>query len=98
MVPMLWIAYDPSITDYKKNREQFNGDKPAWGESFDDFNSKQGIDVPHVGDRLALRMGVRYVESRRLECPERNDDGDRVTGWYWTIIVTDQQPLRGTGW
>jgi len=82
-----WIAYDPSILDRLKNREQFNGSKPAWGESLDDFNSKQGIPVPMVGDVLQLRMGRRVVEERRLEQPERDDDGNRVTGWYWTIMV-----------
>ena len=84
---MMWIAYDPSITDYLKNREQFNGWKPAWGESEEDFDAKQGIDVPQVGDRLALRMGYRTVESRRLEAPERDDDGVWVTGWYWAVLV-----------
>jgi hypothetical protein len=84
---MKWIAYDPSIDDYKKNREQFNGDKPAWGESEDDFLAKQGVDVPQVGDVLSLRMGYRTVQARRLEYPEFNREGDRVTGWYWTLIV-----------
>jgi hypothetical protein len=85
--PTLWIAYDPSIHDYLKNREQFNGEKPAWGEPLDDFLGKQGVDVPQVGDTLSLRMGMRTVVERRLECPERDDEGNRVTGWYWTILV-----------
>ncbi|WP_045740779.1 hypothetical protein [Actinoplanes rectilineatus] len=85
--PLMWIAYDLTISDNQKNREQFNGDAPAWGESLDDHLAKQGIPVPEVGDRLNLRMGVRTVESRRLEQPERDDNGDRVTGWYWTIFV-----------
>jgi hypothetical protein len=85
--PMLWIAYNPSISNHTKNREQFNGEKPAWGESLDDFLSKQGIDVPHVDDVLALRMGWVVVESRRLEAPERDEDGNRITDWYWTVIV-----------
>lgn len=85
--PMLWIAYDPSNPDPLTNREQFNGDEPAWGDPLDEHNSKQGIDVPMVGDMLSLRMGYRVVESRRMEQPERNDRGERVTGWYWTIIV-----------
>lgn len=84
---MLWIAYDPSISDYKKNREQFNGKKPAWDEPLDDHLAKQGIDVPQVGDELNLRMGLRTVTQRRLEAPERDEDGNRVTDWYWTIIV-----------
>ncbi len=85
--PMLWIAYDPSVSDYKKNREQFNGEKPAWDESVDDHLAKQGIDVPQVGDELKLRMGMRTVVQRRLEAPERDDEGNRVTDWYWTILV-----------
>lgn len=85
--PMLWIAYDPSVDDNLKNREQFNGKEPAWGEPFDDFLGKQGVDVPQVGDELNLRMGYRTVVTRRLEAPERDDDNNRVTGWYWTIIV-----------
>lgn len=85
--PMLWIAYDPSNYDHKKNREQFNGEKPAWGESMDDHLAKQGVDVPQVGDELHLRMGYRTVVSRRLEAPERDEEGNRVTDWYWTIIV-----------
>lgn len=84
---MLWIAYDPSIFDHLKDREQFNGRKPAWGESEDDFLSKQGVDVPQVGDVLSLRMGRRTVVERRLEQPERDDEGNRVTDWYWTILV-----------
>jgi hypothetical protein len=39
--PLMWIAYDPSVMDHLKNREQ----------------------------------------------PERDDDGNRVTGYYWTIVV-----------
>lgn len=85
--PMLWIAYDPSVFSNQENREQFNGTSPAWGESWADFNAKQGVDVPQVGDVLALRMGHRTVESRRLEQPETNDAGERVTGYYWTVIV-----------
>jgi hypothetical protein len=85
--PMLWIAYDPSISDHLKNREQFNGEKPAWGESREDFEAKQGIPVPEVGDELMLRMGRRVVEYRRLESPEHDDEGNRVTDYYWTIIV-----------
>jgi hypothetical protein len=84
---MEWIAYDPSILDHLKMREQFNGDKPAWGESEEDFRAKQGVDVPQVGDELDLRMGWRRVTDRRLCAPERDDNGDIVTGWYWTIFV-----------
>lgn len=84
---MTWIAYDPMVGDHLTMREQFNGDEPAWGESLDDFNGKQGVDVPQVGDELALRMGRRTVVSRILEQPERDDDGNRVTGWYWTVMV-----------
>jgi len=85
--PMMWIAYDPSVMDHLKNREQFNGEEPAWGESEEDFAAKQGIPVPEVGDQLVLRMGVRTVQYRRLEQPERDDDGNQVTDYYWTIIV-----------
>ena len=85
--PMLWIAYDPSNSDHLKNREQFNGQKPAWGEPAEDFLAKQGVDVPQVGDSLNLRMGHRTVVERRLEAPEVDDTGRRVTNWYWTIIV-----------
>ncbi len=85
--PMLWIAFDPSVADPMRNREQFNGDAPAWGESLDDHLAKQNIPVPEVGDRLNLRMGLRNVESRRLEQPERDEDGNRVTGFYWTVFV-----------
>lgn len=85
--PMLWIAYDPSIFDHLKMREQFNGDEPAWGESLADHLSKQGVDVPLVGDELALRMGPRAVVERRLCCPETDNDGNFVTNWYWTIMV-----------
>jgi hypothetical protein len=84
---MLWIAYDPSITDHLKNREQFNGETPAWGESMDEFNAKQNVDVPQLGDTLNLRMGRRVVEERRLESPEHDHEGNRLTGWYWTILV-----------
>ena len=88
--PMLWIAYDPSIHDHLKNREQFNGDEPAWGESLDDHLDKQDVDVPQVGDIIQLRMGRRIVESRRLDAPERDyETGNRDTAWYWTIIVRD---------
>lgn len=83
----MWIAYDPSVHDHLKNREQFNGERPAWGESEEDHQIKQGVPVPEVGDQLSLRMGYRTVESRRLERPEVDDDGYPVTGWYWTIIV-----------
>jgi hypothetical protein len=86
--PMMWIAYDPSNFDSNTNREQFNGSEPAWGESLDDHLSKQGIDVPQVGDSLSLRMGYRIVVGRRLEAPERDENGDRVTDWYWTILVS----------
>lgn len=85
--PMHWIAYDPMIVDHLKNREQFNGDEPAWGESLDDHRAKQGVDVPQVGDTLSLRMGYRTVYERRLERPEHDDDGNRVTDWYWTVLV-----------
>lgn len=85
--PMLWIAYDPMVGDHLKMREQFNGERPAWGESLEDFNAKQGVEVPQVGDTLALRMGYREVYERRLERPEVDDDGVRVTGWYWTVLV-----------
>lgn len=85
--PMLWIAYDPSDPDPFTNREQFNGDGPAWGESYDEHSSKLGVDVPMVGDVLSLRMGYRVVKSRRLERPERNESGGRLSPWYWTIIV-----------
>lgn len=85
--PMLWYAYDPGVHDHLKNREQFNGKEPAWGEPLGDFLAKQGVPVPEVGDQLSLRMGLRTVEHRRLEQPERDDDGNPVTDWYWTIIV-----------
>jgi hypothetical protein len=85
--PMMWIAYDPSILDHLKMREQFNGDEPAWGESLEDHLSKQRVDVPQVADELDLRMGFRTVVERRLCAPERDDDGNIVTGWYWTIFV-----------
>lgn len=85
--PMTWIAYDPLIFDRLKNREQFNGDEPAWGESEDDHKTKQGVDVPQVGDTLSLRMGYKTVYERRLEQPEHDEEGTRVTGWYWTILV-----------
>lgn len=86
--PMMWIAYDPMVSDHLKNREQFNGDRPAWGESEDDFAANQSVDVPNVGDMLSLRMGYRKVCGRRLERPELDDDGNRVTGWYWTVLVS----------
>ncbi len=73
--------------DHLKNREQFNGKEPAWGEPVEDHRAKQGVDVPQVGDELSLRMGIRTVQSRRLEAPERDDDGNLVTDWYWTILV-----------
>ena len=85
--PMLWIASDPGMFDDMKNREQFNGREPAWGESREDHLAKQGVPVPEVGDQLSLRMGLRVVEYRRLEAPERDDDGNQVTDWYWTIVV-----------
>lgn len=85
--PMLWIAYDPMVRDHLKNREQFNGERPAWGESLDDHLGKQGVDVPNVGDALSLRMGYRTVYERRLEQPERDDEGNRITSWYWTVLV-----------
>ena len=84
---MEWIAYDPDVYNPLLCREQFNGKAPAWGEPWDDFHAKQGIDVPQVGDELMLRMGTRIVQSRRLNQPETADDGSRVTGWYWTIFV-----------
>lgn len=74
----------------EKNREQFNGQEPAWGDSVEDFQAKQGIPVPEVGDELNLRMGRRIVEHRRLEQPETDDDGNRVTDWYWTILVRER--------
>jgi hypothetical protein len=85
--PVPWIAYDPMVNDRLRNREQFNGDEPAWGESLEDHLAKQGVDVPQVGDALNLRMGYRTVYGRRLEQPERDDDGNPVGGWYWTILV-----------
>lgn len=85
--PPLWIAFDPSVFDHRKDREQFNGEEPAWGESVDDFLSKQGVELPQVGDVLMLRMGRRTVQSRRLEQPERDDEGNPITRWYWTVIV-----------
>lgn len=85
--PMLWIAYDPMVHDHLKMREQFNGDEPAWGEPLDDHLAKQGVDVPQVGDSLSLRMGYRTVYERRLERPELDEDGVRVTGWYWLVMV-----------
>ncbi|MFA7264744.1 MAG: hypothetical protein WC054_00260 [Candidatus Nanopelagicales bacterium] len=86
-MPMMWIAYDPMVFDRLKNREQFNGVEPAWGESLEDFKLKQGIDVPQVGDVLVLRMGVRTVYDRRLEAPDTDDDGVPVSSWYWTVLV-----------
>lgn len=85
--PMMWIAYDPSDPDQMTNREQFNGDRPAWGESMDEHLSKLGVDVPMVGDVLELRMGFRRVVTRRLTPPERNEHGYPASPWYWTIIV-----------
>ena len=84
---MLWIAYDPMVRDYLTMREQFNGTKPAWGESEVDFQAKQGVDVPQVGDQLSLRMGRRTVYQRRLEAPETDDDDNLTTDWYWTVLV-----------
>lgn len=84
--PMLWIAYDPMINDHLKNREQFNGQEPAWGESQTDFDSKQCVAVPMLGDTLVLRMGMRTVYDRRLEAPD-TENGVPVTPWYWTILV-----------
>lgn len=84
---MCWIAYDPGVRDHLKDREQFNGEKPAWGESVDDFRAKQDVDVPQVGDKISLRMGYRVVYERRLEQPERDDNDVRVTDWYWTVLV-----------
>lgn len=83
----LWIAYDPSSSEHLKNREQFNGEKPAWGESVQDFMDKQNVAVPQIGDQLMLRMGMRTVEHRRLEAPETDDEGNSITNWYWTIFV-----------
>lgn len=85
--PMTWIAYDPLNNDHLKNREQFNGEKPAWGEPLGDHLAKQNVDVPLVGDDIQLRMGRAVVISRCLEQPEFNEDGNRVTGWYWCLIV-----------
>jgi hypothetical protein len=84
---MEWIAYDPGHPDPHSNREQFNGTKPAWGDTAEEFIAKQGIDLPMPGDQLNLRMGIRTVDYRRLCCPETDDDGRAVTGWYWTVIV-----------
>jgi hypothetical protein len=84
---MMWIAYDPSDQDDTTNREQFNGAKPAWGESYEDFIANHHVDVPLPGDMLSLRMGTRVVDYRRLECPEADDGGNRITDWYWTVIV-----------
>lgn len=85
--PMMWIAYDPLNGDALRNREQFNGDKPAWGEPLDDHLAKQGVEVPQVGDHLQLRMGLVEVLSRRLEMPEFDEADIRVGGWYWCLIV-----------
>lgn len=85
--PMMWIAYDPMVNDHLRNREQFNGYEPAWGESRADFALKQGVDVPQVGDELSLRMGRRTVYDRRLEQPETDEAGTPVTAWYWTVLV-----------
>lgn len=46
---------------------------------------------PQVGDELDLRMGFRTVVERRLCAPERDDVGNIVTGWYWTIFVRGSQ-------
>jgi hypothetical protein len=86
-MPLMWIAYDPMVINPKRDREQFNGSKPVWGESVADCDAKQGVDVPQVGDELSLRMGVRTVKYRRLEAPERDENGDPITGWYWTVVV-----------
>lgn len=83
--PMMWIAYDPIVGSYKTNREQFNGDKAAWGESEDDWKAKQGVDVPQMGDELMLRMGMRTVYKRRLCLMDEDDSTDPY--WYWTIFV-----------
>ena len=85
--PMVWIAYDPLNNDHLKNREQFNGEKPAWGEPLDDHLAKQNVDVPLVGDDIQLRMGRAVVISRCLEQPEFDEAGNRVSGWYWCCIV-----------
>jgi len=29
------------------------------------------------------------VEERRLESPEHDEKGNRVTGWYWTVMVRE---------
>jgi len=85
---MTWIAYDPDPSlDLSNCREQFNGTSPVWGDTMEEFEAKQGVDVPQVGDQLCLRMGFRTVEYRRLERPETDYEGSPVTGWYWTIIV-----------
>lgn len=86
-MPMMWIAYDLSIHDPNKNREQFNGQKPAWGETVEQFLENRGVPVPQTGDSLSLRMGYRKVMSRRLQRPECDENGAPVTGWYWTIFV-----------
>lgn len=86
--PMMWIAYDPLNHDHLTSRERFNGDTPAWGEPLDDHLAKQGVDVPMVGDDIQLRMGLVTVINRRLEQPEHDaETGDRVSGWYWCLIV-----------
>jgi hypothetical protein len=83
---MMWIAYDV-MGPHIGGREQFNGEKPAWGESEDDFLANQGVDVPVIGDQLSLRMGMRRVYDRRLEQPDHDDNGVRVNDWYWTVLV-----------
>jgi hypothetical protein len=85
--PMMWIAYDPLIHDHLKNREQFNGDEPAWGESMDDHLAKQGVDVPLVGDDIQLRMGRVVVISRCLEQPDYDENDHRVSSWYWWCLI-----------
>lgn len=83
----VWIAYEVLNDNYDRNREQFNGDKPAWGESVADWQSKQGVDVPVIGDEISTRNGVRTVYNRRLDRPEEDDNGELVTDWCWTVFV-----------
>lgn len=87
--PMMWIAHDPSIGDPERNREQFNGHKPAWGESEEDFLSKQGVDVPNIGDELTLRMGHRRVYDRRQVPLPQDEAGGNGASWYWTVLVKE---------
>ena len=56
--PMLWIAYDPSVNDHYKNREQFNGQKPAWGESLDDYRPLLQRVAQERDDVLVIEGGM----------------------------------------